>query len=112
MTSSTDRLAVVLAQPAAWTEDGAANLAAVGEAVRAAGPFGADHVLVLPELVGATMPRSQYVAALRTIGARAERPATRSTTTRSATRTGSSTPTASSRAIATPRSTSRDARSR
>jgi predicted amidohydrolase len=69
MTSSSDRLAVVLAQPATWTTDGAANLAAVREEVRLAGPFGDDHVLVLPELVGATMARSQYVHELRAISA-------------------------------------------
>jgi len=64
-----DDLRVVLVQPAAWHDDGPANLGAAAAGLRRAGPFDEHHVVVLPELIGATMVRDDYLAALREIAA-------------------------------------------
>jgi len=62
-------LRVVLVQPATWHDDGAANLRHAAAALRRAGPLDDRHLVVLPELIGATMARDDYLVALREITA-------------------------------------------
>ncbi len=67
VSSTRDDLRVVLVQPATWHDDGAANLRHAGAVLRHAGPFDDHHIVVLPELIGATMARDEYLIALRDI---------------------------------------------
>jgi len=62
-----DTLRVVLVQPAAWMADGPANLRAVATALAQAGPLDEHTVVVLPELIGATMSTAEYLSALRAV---------------------------------------------
>lgn len=60
-----DELRVVLVQPVEWHDDGVANLRAATDALEALGPLDAMHLVVLPELIGATLPTATYLAELR-----------------------------------------------
>jgi predicted amidohydrolase len=61
------RLRVVLVQPSGWVDDGVANLRAAARALGAAGPFDDRHLIVLPELIGATLAASDHLDQLRAI---------------------------------------------
>jgi predicted amidohydrolase len=58
-------MGLVLVQPVDWHDDGVANLRAAADALRDVGPFDERHLVVLPELVGATLPTPTYLAELR-----------------------------------------------
>jgi predicted amidohydrolase len=60
-----DTLGVVLVQPSRWDADGLVNLTAAHDALIDLGPLDDSHVVVLPELVGATLPEPDYLAGLR-----------------------------------------------
>jgi predicted amidohydrolase len=62
-------LHVVLVQPSAWLDDGVGNLGAAARALADAGPFDARHLIVLPELIGATLPAEEHLTQLRAITA-------------------------------------------
>lgn len=53
-------LHVVLVQPDAWRPDGGRNLETVRRCLDHAPALGEQHIVVLPELVGATMPTDRY----------------------------------------------------
>jgi predicted amidohydrolase len=63
-----DVLSVVLVQPDAWSAEGERNLAAARRGLRDL-PLDSSYVVVLPELVGATMPRAAYEDAISELAA-------------------------------------------
>jgi predicted amidohydrolase len=65
---------LTLVQPRSWTPDGVANFAEVGKLLRSMPTPGAGPaVVVLPELVGASMDRAEYTETVTTLACRLER---------------------------------------
>lgn len=60
-----DDVSLVLVQPVEWHDNGVMNLRKAIDALRDLGPLDATHVVVLPELIGATLPTTTYVTELR-----------------------------------------------
>jgi omega-amidase len=60
-----DDFRLVLVQPDEWHDDGVANLRAATDALRDFGPLDAAHLVVLPELIGATLSTATYLTELR-----------------------------------------------
>jgi len=65
---------LTLVQPRSWHADGQANFAQIGRQLDGVGPpTSASAVVVLPELVGSSMARTQYCAAVSRLAARLDR---------------------------------------
>ena len=60
-----DDISLVLVQPSEWHDDGVVNLRMATDALRDLGPLDATHVVVLPELIGATLPTTTHQTELR-----------------------------------------------